>query len=77
MTTASGLTITGDGHGNVLALETSSGKTLWHAGVGAAMQSSPISYELDGRQYIVTGSGGVLFAWVLPERRTHTAEASH
>jgi alcohol dehydrogenase (cytochrome c) len=35
------------------------------------MQSSPISYELDGRQYIVTGSGGVLFAWALPERPAH------
>jgi alcohol dehydrogenase (cytochrome c) len=31
------------------------------------MQSSPISYELDGRQYIITSSGGVLFAWALPE----------
>jgi alcohol dehydrogenase (cytochrome c) len=69
MTTDSGLTFTGDGHGNVLALETSSGKTLWHAGTGSPMQSSPISYELDGRQYIITSSGGVLFAWALPENR--------
>jgi alcohol dehydrogenase (cytochrome c) len=69
MTTASGLTLTGDSHGNLLALETSSGKTLWHAGMGSSMQSSPISYELDGRQYIVTSAGGVLFAWALPESR--------
>ena len=32
LTTDSGLTFTGDGHGNVLALDTSNGKTLWHAG---------------------------------------------
>ena len=33
---------------------------------GRADGISPITYELDGRQYIVTASGGVLFAWVLP-----------
>jgi alcohol dehydrogenase (cytochrome c) len=49
-----------------LALDTRNGKTLWHAGTGAPMQTSPITYELDGRQYLVTGSGGVMFAWVLP-----------
>ena len=34
------------------------------------MQTSPITYELDGRQYLVTGSGGVMFAWVLPLDRS-------
>ena len=67
LTTDSGVTFTGDAHGNVLALDTSNGKTLWHAGSGAPMQSSPITYELDGRQYVVLGSGGVLFAWALPQ----------
>jgi alcohol dehydrogenase (cytochrome c) len=66
LTTDSGLTFTGDAYGNALALETSNGKTLWHAGMGPPMQSSPITYDLDGRQYIVTSSGGVLFAWTLP-----------
>ncbi|MGD1073459.1 MAG: PQQ-binding-like beta-propeller repeat protein, partial [Bryobacteraceae bacterium] len=68
LTTGSGLTFTGDATGNVLALRTSDGQTLWHAGVGGSMQSSPITYLLDGRQYILTGAGGVLFAWALPER---------
>jgi alcohol dehydrogenase (cytochrome c) len=31
------------------------------------MESSPITYELDGRQYLLTASGGVLFAWALPQ----------
>lgn len=75
LTTDSGLTITGDAHGNVLALDTSNGKTLWHAGSGAPMYSSPTSYELDGRQYIMTSSGGVLFAWALPE--TTIAKSAH
>jgi len=67
LTTDSGLTFTGDGRGNMLALNTSDGKTLWHAGLGAPMQSSPITYMLDGQQYVLTGSGTVLFAWKLPE----------
>ena len=70
MTTASGLTVTGDAHGNMLILNTADGKTLWHAGLGSPIQSSPISYELDGRQYIVNSSGGLLFAWALPQNRT-------
>jgi alcohol dehydrogenase (cytochrome c) len=67
ITTASGLTFTGDALGNLLALSTETGKTLWHAGTGAPIQSSPIIYELDGRQYLVTSSGSVLFAWALPK----------
>jgi alcohol dehydrogenase (cytochrome c) len=74
LTTDSGLTFTGDAAGNVLALRTRDGATLWHAGAGAGMQSSPITYEIDGRQYIVTSSGGVLFVWALPRR---TVPAAH
>src|SRR5579872_7497885 len=67
LTTDSGLTFTGDAMGNFLALDSSDGKTLWHAGSGSEIVSSPITYELDGRQFVVTSSGGVLFAWALPE----------
>ncbi len=69
LTTDSGLAFTGDAHGNFLALTTADGKTLWHAGTGAHMETAPITYELDGRQYILTSSGGVLFAWALPKAR--------
>jgi len=67
LTTDSGLTFTGDANGNFLALDSGDGKTLWHAGSGGHIVSSPSSYELDGRQYVLTSSGSVLFAWALPE----------
>jgi len=67
LTTDSGVTFTGDGHGNFLALDSTDGKTLWHAGSGAQIASSPTTYELDGRQYLLTSAGGVLFAWALPQ----------
>jgi alcohol dehydrogenase (cytochrome c) len=68
LTTGSGVTFTGDSHGNALALETANGKTLWHANTGSTISSSPISYELDGKQYVLIGSGGVMFAWALPDQ---------
>jgi alcohol dehydrogenase (cytochrome c) len=77
LTTDSGLTFTGDAYGNVMALDTRNGKTLWHAGTGVGMSSSPIAYELDGRQYVLTSSGGVLFAWALPDAAIRTAAARH
>jgi alcohol dehydrogenase (cytochrome c) len=67
LTTDAGLTFTGDAMGNFLALDSTDGKTLWHAGSGSYIASSPTTYELDGRQYVLTSSGSVVFAWVLPE----------
>jgi alcohol dehydrogenase (cytochrome c) len=67
LTTDTGLTFTGDAMGNFLALDSKDGKTLWHAGSGSHIVSSPIAYELDGRQYVLTSSGSVLFAWALPQ----------
>jgi len=66
LTTASGLTFTGDTTGNVIALRSADGSTLWHSGIGR-VGNSPITYELDGRQYVVVGGGGSLFAFTLPE----------
>jgi alcohol dehydrogenase (cytochrome c) len=67
LTTASGLVFTGDSSGNALALRTSDGATLWHAPIGG-VGNAPITYELDGRQYLVLAGGGVLFAFALPPR---------
>jgi alcohol dehydrogenase (cytochrome c) len=66
LTTDSGLTFTGDSSGNFLGLDTATGKTLWHANAGAPIASSPITYELDGHQVLVTSAGSVLYAWKLP-----------
>lgn len=68
LTTQTGLAFTGDSAGNVLALRTRDGKTLWHSGIGR-VGNSPVTYALDGRQYIVVGGGGALYAFVLPEEQ--------
>jgi alcohol dehydrogenase (cytochrome c) len=65
LTTAGGLTFTGDSVMNALALRTSDGVTVWHAGIGR-VENSPITYELDGRQFVLFGGGSALFAFTLP-----------
>jgi alcohol dehydrogenase (cytochrome c) len=66
LTTASGLIFTGDSAGNALALRTTDGETLWHSGIGR-MGNSPVTYELDGRQYVLLGGGSALYAFALPQ----------
>jgi len=68
LTTASGLTFSGDSSGNALALRTTDGATLWHSAIGT-VGNSPITYQLDGRQYVVMSGGGVLFGFALPEAK--------
>jgi alcohol dehydrogenase (cytochrome c) len=65
LTTAAGLTFTGDSANSALALRTSDGSTLWHSGIGR-VGNSPITYELDGRQYVMFGGGSALYAFALP-----------
>jgi alcohol dehydrogenase (cytochrome c) len=67
LTTESGLTFTGDVAGNALAVRTSDGATLWHAAIGR-VGNSPVTYELDGRQYMLIGGGSALYAWALPQK---------
>jgi alcohol dehydrogenase (cytochrome c) len=65
LTTTTGVTFTGDSANSALALHTSDGSTLWHSGIGR-VGNSPITYELDGRQYVLFGGGSVLYAFALP-----------
>ena len=71
LSTDSGITFTGDNTGNFIALDTSDGKTLWHAGTGGHIDSQPITYELDGKQVVLVGSDGVMLAFTLPETADH------
>ena len=68
LTTASGLAFTGDAEGNLLAIDSHTGKLLWHFQMGSALHgTSPITYMLDGRQQILVPSGTTLTAWALSD----------
>ncbi len=66
LTTAGGLLFSADNSGDLFALDTITGKTLWHVYAGGTLSGSPVTYELDGRQYVLTPVDGVLNAWRLP-----------
>jgi acido-empty-quinoprotein group A len=68
LTTAGHLLFSVDDSGELMALDPATGRELWHAYTGGGSTCSPMTYELDGRQYIVTPSDSVVYAWTLPAR---------
>jgi len=69
LTTAGRLLFTADNSDNLLALDPDTGKTLWHVPVGGRMVASPMTYEFNGRQYLLTPVQNVIFAWALPDKQ--------
>jgi alcohol dehydrogenase (cytochrome c) len=66
LTTAGHLLFTADNEGNLLALDPETGKTLWHLNAGGDVNNGPMTYELDGRQYVVLAVDDTLYAFALP-----------
>jgi quinoprotein glucose dehydrogenase len=59
LSTAGGLVFIGAAQDNFLrAFETASGKEIWKMRIPAGAQATPMSYMLNGRQYIVVAAGG-------------------
>jgi alcohol dehydrogenase (cytochrome c) len=68
LSTAGNLLFTGDGSSaNFVALNATTGDPLWHAGVRSNVTNGPITYTLDGQQYVVVGAGDTLWAFVMNE----------
>jgi alcohol dehydrogenase (cytochrome c) len=65
LSTAGGVVFTGDAEGNFIALDAKSGKPLWHFQCGASVYASPMTYSVDGKQYVVVAAGSALFAFGL------------
>ena len=66
LSTASGLVFAGDMDGNVFALDARTGQRLWNYQTGSAIYSSPMTFSLEGKQYLLVGSGTTLTAYTLP-----------
>jgi alcohol dehydrogenase (cytochrome c) len=58
LSTAGGLTFTGEGNGNFNAYDSKTGKLLWQFNGGAGCNSAPMSFEHNGEQFIGVACGG-------------------
>lgn len=67
LTTASNLLFSGNREGHFFALDARDGKLLWTRYLGGQVASSPITWSLDGRQYVSIASGHAVFTFGLPE----------
>lgn len=66
MTTASGLVFFGDDAESFEAVDAKSGAPLWHFTTGQRMRASPMSYAVQGKQYVAFASGMDIFSFALP-----------
>ena len=65
MVTAGGLIIYGDGYGAVVAADAENGKLLWHFNTGQSFKAGPMTYMVDGKQYIGMTAGSTIMAFGL------------
>ncbi len=71
--TGGGLVFGGDTNGRFRAFDQATGEVLWEINLGSPVRGFPITYAVDGRQYVVasTGDGNNLFVFALPDRATN------
>ena len=71
MATGGGLVFGGDVNGRFRALDQETGAVLWEINLGSPVVGFPITYAVDGRQYVAvnTGAGGGLNLRLTPELR--------
>jgi alcohol dehydrogenase (cytochrome c) len=66
LSTASGLVFASDDEGNFRAVSSADGRVLWQTTLGASPAgAAPMTYMLDGRQWIVIAAGPMLKAFAL------------
>jgi alcohol dehydrogenase (cytochrome c) len=65
MTTAGGLVFYGTPEGEFVAIDDESGEKLWSFQTGSGIVGQPVTWEMDGSQYVsvASGWGGAVPLW--------------
>ncbi|WP_132250796.1 PQQ-binding-like beta-propeller repeat protein [Methylobacterium segetis] len=61
LSTAGGLVFSGEEDGHLDAHDTRDGRLLWRFQCGAGISGPPVTYAVDGRQYVAVAAGGSSF----------------
>lgn len=65
LTSASDLLFAGGREGYFMAIDARNGELLWKASVGGQVSSGPITYSVNGKQYVAVSAGNSLFVYGL------------
>ena len=65
LTTAGDLVFGGTIDGYFFAIDAVSGEELWHVAVGARVHSAPLTYSVNGEQFVTIAAGNVVFTFGL------------
>jgi alcohol dehydrogenase (cytochrome c) len=66
MTTRGGVVFFGDEANSLEAVDAQTGAPLWHFNTGQSIHASPMSYAVNGKQYVAIAAGTDLFTFALP-----------
>ena len=67
VSTAGGVVFFGDDQGQLVAVDSRTGESLWHFSMGEGLTASPITYAVDGKQYVAIASATAIFSFGLFE----------
>ena len=68
LTTAGDVLFTGGREGYFHALDARTGAVLWKTYLGGAIMSAPVTYSVDGKQYVIVNAGNVMATFALREQ---------
>jgi alcohol dehydrogenase (cytochrome c) len=66
LTTAGGLVFFGDDAEALEAVDAATGRALWHFNTGQRFRASPMTYAVDGVQYVAVSAESDIFSFALP-----------
>jgi alcohol dehydrogenase (cytochrome c) len=66
LATAGGLVFVADDSESLEAVDAATGRALWHFNTGQPMRASPMTYAVDGVQYVAIAAASEVFTFALP-----------